>query len=191
MTRQLVVSFPPGQGGLSPEQVKTILTAMDDGKLRQGRIATTDGTNIDDTVRSGRVQWIQHEEIGTEIFSHLFTLAKVVNREREWHFDLWGIARALQAVRYWGDGQEHYDWHIDWGGGPARLRKIAVVTHLSEETDYSGGVLQITNSSAPTTASQEPGTVTIFPTFMLHRVTPVWTGIRSATVSWILGPSWR
>jgi PKHD-type hydroxylase len=191
MTRQLVVSFPPGKGGLSPEQCDQILGAMDDEKLGHGRISTTDGTNIDDSVRSGRVQWIHHQELGDEIFSHLFTLAKVVNREREWHFDLWGIARALQAVRYWGDGNQHYDWHIDWGGGAAKMRKIAVVTHLSDESDYDGGALQITNSSTPSMAMQERGTVTVFPTFLLHRVTPVWTGCRSATVSWVLGPSWR
>lgn len=191
MSKQLVVSFPPGQGGLSPDEVKQILAAMDDEKLQQGRITTKDGKNLDASIRSGRVQWIGHKEVGDKVFSHLYTLAYVANRERKWNFEIQGIASALQAVRYWGDAEEHYDWHIDWGGGNTRHRKITVVAHLSEEEDFTGGQLQVTNSSIPAMAVQAAGTVTVFPTFLLHRVTPVTSGCRSAAVCWILGPSFR
>jgi PKHD-type hydroxylase len=191
VARQLIVSFPPDHGGLSRDEVARILAAMDDEKLKQGRITTKDGKNLNAGIRSGRVQWVRHNEVGEPIFSHLFTLACVANRERKWNFDIQGIAGSLQAVRYWGDREEHYDWHVDWGGGNSRNRKITVVAHLSEDDEFTGGQLQITNSSNPWSAVQAAGTVTVFPTFLLHRVTPVMSGCRSAAVCWVLGPSWR
>jgi PKHD-type hydroxylase len=191
MTRRLVVSFPPDNGGLSRDEVDQILAAMDDDKLQQGRITTKDGKNLNAGIRSGRVQWITHKEVDESIFSHLYTLACVANRERDWNFEVQGIARAIQAVRYWGDREEHYDWHTDWGGGNSRNRKITVVAHLSEQDEFTGGLLQVTNSSNPLAAVQSAGTVTVFPTFLLHRVTPVTSGCRSAGVCWVLGPSFR
>jgi PKHD-type hydroxylase len=185
------VSFPPDHGGLSRDEVTRILAVMDDEKLRQGRISNKDGKNVNSGIRSGRVQWINYKEVGESIFSHLYTLACVANTERNWNFELQGIAKAMQAVRYWADGKEHYDWHIDWGGGNNKHRKLTVVAHLSDEEEFTGGRLQLTNNSSPLSANQAAGTVTVFPTFLLHRVTPVTSGCRSAAVCWILGPAWR
>lgn len=191
MTAQMVVSFPPGSGGLSPEEVAAILAAMDEGLMQQGRITAPGARGINTEIRSGRVQWIPHTTIGEAIFSHLFTLAVVASEERGWNFELAGIAHALQGVRYSSDGGQHYDWHVDWGTGNATYRKVTVVAHLSGTDEFTGGHLQVATSSRPVDAYQEAGTVTIFPTFMLHRVTPVTSGCRSAAVAWVLGPSFR
>jgi PKHD-type hydroxylase len=187
----MIVSFPPGSGGLSAEEVATVLGAMDEGLMKQGRITAPGTGGLNSGIRSGKVQWIPHETIGTAIFSHLFTLAVVASEERGWGFELSGIAHALQGVRYSSDGGQHYDWHVDWGTGNAMYRKLTVVAHLSGEDEFSGGHLQIATGSSPFDAYQAAGTVTVFPTFMLHRVTPVTAGCRSAAVAWILGPSFR
>lgn len=192
MIRQLVASYPRGSGGLSEAEVEKLLEVLSDDKMSQGGLGHKKGEkNLDTRIRSGRVQWIFREEIGMPIYSHLFTLASVTNRERHWNFDIEGIAHALQAVRYAAEGAEHYDWHMDWGGGKMRFRKITVVAHLAEEGSFEGGSLQVTNGSYPVAAHQAAGTVTVFPSFLMHRVTPVTAGIRSAVVGWILGPSLR
>jgi PKHD-type hydroxylase len=187
----MLVSFPPEAGGLSPSEVAAILGAMDDGLMERGRISGKGDLGLNPVIRSGRVQWIPHGKVPTQIFSHLFTLAAVANEERGWNFELAGIANALQGVRYAADGGQHYDWHVDWGTGNSSLRKITVVAHLSSEDEFDGGHLQVATSSRPVDAYQPAGAVTIFPTFMLHRVTPVTRGCRSAAVAWILGPAFR
>jgi PKHD-type hydroxylase len=118
-------------------------------------------------------------------------LAAVANREREWNYTLTGIAPRLQGTCYEGDGRQHYSWHMDWGPGPIRFRKIGVVAHLSDESDFEGGKLQLTNGSTPVNAIQAPGTVTVFSSFVLHRVTRVTAGVRYAVVAWILGPPFK
>ena len=41
------------------------------------------------------------------------------------------------------------------------------------------------------TAPKERGTVIAFPSYQLHRVTPVTAGIRKSLVAWVLGPDFR
>jgi PKHD-type hydroxylase len=189
---RLVVSFPPGGGGLSARQVDSLLRVMDESKMAPGRVGPgAPGRNIVPSVRRGSVQWLGVDEVGERIFSHLYSLAVVANRERGWKFHLNGITPALQATRYDGAGLEHYSWHMDWGPGPTKERKIGVVAHLSSEDSYSGGMLQLTNGSSPVNAIQAPGTVTVFPSFLMHRVTPVTSGVRLGVVAWVLGPSFR
>lgn len=191
MIGQLVASFPPGHGGLSPHKITEILAVLDDEKFSQGRIGPGQGRQLDSAIRSGAVQWITRSDIGEGIFSHLFNLASEANRARGWNFEIEGLTPALQATRYLADGAQHYDWHMDLGAGQTRRRKISVVAHLSDEQSFDGGSLQLTNGSVPVDAMQTAGTVTVFPSFVMHRVTPVTRGRRFAVVAWALGPPFR
>ena len=40
-------------------------------------------------------------------------------------------------------------------------------------------------------ASREKGTIIIFPSFILHRVTPITKGTRESMVGWVSGPPYR
>ncbi|HMC38603.1 MAG TPA: 2OG-Fe(II) oxygenase [Acidimicrobiales bacterium] len=189
MIGRLAVSFPPGAGGLSRSEVEAVLSAIDEQKMSQGRIGAQEGRNLVTAVRSGAVQWLAAKDVGEAVFSHLYTLAIVANRERRWDFKLEGVTPNLQATRYSSDGGQHYSWHMDWGLGPTRSRKIGLVAHLSEPGDFDGGRLQLTAGSRPVDARQERGTVTVFPAFVMHRVTPVTRGVRLGAVLWAVGPS--
>jgi PKHD-type hydroxylase len=184
---RFVASFPPGKGGLSPDEVGELLGALDDGRMARGRIGDPTRQTTDRAVRSGAVQWIDTAALSPDLLSHLFTLACVANRERRWNFSVEGLTPFVQATSYSGDDAEHYDWHMDWGGGGMAYRKISVVTHLSDPLDYEGGSLQLTIGTAPVQAVQQPGSVTVFPSFILHRVTPVTRGRRLGAVAWVLG----
>jgi PKHD-type hydroxylase len=70
-------------------------------------------------------------------------------------------------------------------------RKISVVVQLSDPSDYTGGELNLNGGNGIITAPKEKNTVIIFPSFVLHRVTPVLTGIRKSLVTWVAGPPLR
>ena len=55
----------------------------------------------------------------------------------------------------------------------AQKRKLTVVVQLSDPADYDGGELEVWPDSTVRTAPRDRGTAVIFPSFALHRVTPV------------------
>ena len=191
MIGRLAVSFPPGHGGLSAEQVARLTAVFDDSRMMQGRIGPDTGEKVVTSVRSGAVQWMGADVVAADIYSHLFTLAVVANREMEWNFELEGCTAFLQATRYAAAGREHYSWHMDWGPGLTQMRKVTVVAHLTDGAEYEGGALQLAAGMVPIEATQRSGTCTVFPSFLLHRVTPVTAGTRLGAVLWALGPSFR
>ena len=85
-----------------------------------------------------------------------------------------------------------YDWHIDIGSEEGMsTRKIAYSLHLNPG-EYEGGELQWLMGNEPSTLDGATiGTMTLFPTYLLHRVTEVTSGIRYALVGWVHGDSFR
>jgi PKHD-type hydroxylase len=78
---------------------------------------------------------------------------------------------------------------MDIGHGSGSLRKISVVIQLSDPTEYEGGELQVMNGEEPyRVCNKEKGSLIMFPSFLLHRVTPVTKGCRRSLVLWISGP---
>ncbi len=187
----LAASFPTGRGGLSSAQVGELVALLDESRMTQGKIGPDSTNNLVRSIRSGAVQWLGSEEIGEQLYSHLLTLAVVANRERRWNFTLEGITPFLQATRYDAAGREHYGWHMDWGLGRTRMRKVTVVVHLTDASEFEGGALQLTTGSNPVEAVQLAGTCTVFPSFLLHCVTPVTAGTRLGAVAWALGAPFR
>ena len=62
---------------------------------------------------------------------------------------------------------------------------------LSDSDDYEGGDLELMFREEPVKLDRTRGTLVAFPSFMLHRVTPVTRGTRWSLVAWITGPRWR
>ena len=85
-----------------------------------------------------------------------------------------------------------YDWHVDCGdSSPACFRKISITVQLTGQDDYSGGELVLKYGKNDTIIPKDKGRVAIFPSFMLHRVTPVESGIRKSLVLWLGGLPYR
>jgi PKHD-type hydroxylase len=59
---------------------------------------------------------------------------------------------------------------------------------LSVSAEYEGGDLQFIINQNIITASQAKGTIVIFSSFILHRVTPITEGERRSIVGWVSGP---
>ena len=88
----------------------------------------------------------------------------------------------MQFLRY-GLGGHFQSWHSDAGLDRFDERRISLSVELSDPGDYDGGVLEI----APAVGSPRSlprGGARLFPSRMIHRVTPVTRGVRHALVAW-------
>jgi PKHD-type hydroxylase len=132
--------------------------------------------------RSARICWLTPQENTEWVFRRLKRAIAAVNAEC-WRYDLRSIG-ALQFTRY--ELGDHFQWHTDVGIGRESLRKLSFSVQLSESNRYTGGTLQFRGLKA-VPADRRKGFCTVFPSFLLHRVTPVWRGARLALVGWADG----
>ncbi len=62
---------------------------------------------------------------------------------------------------------------------------ISLTLFLSDPTSYSGGELAIDTSLGERTFKLPAGSMVVYPSTFLHRVTPVTEGVRFAAVTWV------
>jgi len=62
---------------------------------------------------------------------------------------------------------------------------------LSDPDEYEGGDLQFMFNQKIVSAPREKGTIIVFPSFMMHRVTPITKGVRKSIAGWVAGPPYR
>ena len=111
--------------------------------------------------------------------------------KKSYNFNLSTLYENIQYTEYSSDYKGHYGWHMDINGDyPFNLRKISVSIQLSSPDEYEGGDLEIFNGTkldTPFIVPKTRGTICIFPSFLLHRVTPIIKGTRRSLVVWVGG----
>jgi PKHD-type hydroxylase len=96
----------------------------------------------------------------------------------------------MQLGVYTEHDQGHYDWHIDSGLETNTVpRKLSMALLLSDPSEFEGGELQIMRAGVPESVEQKRGRAWFFPSYLMHRVTPVTKGIRRSLVMWVGGPA--
>jgi len=138
--------------------------------------------------RNTRISWIEESQETLWLFQKLVGAASTINQQA-YGFDLSALESLQYTVYLAGEGS-HYDWHVDHGRTPRR-RKLSLVLQLSAPTGYEGCELQIYASNQIDTAPKGRGTLIAFPSYTLHRVTPITGGIRKSLVMWCSGPRFR
>jgi PKHD-type hydroxylase len=143
-------------------------------------------------VRNSEVAWLQAKPELQEIWIKLANTVAEVNRNF-FHYDLTGFHEPMQLGVYQGGSNGHYDWHCDAAAEDLGVpRKLSMVLLLSDPKDFEGGELQLMNGDNNSTiVEQKRGRAWFFPSWMLHRVTPVTKGIRRSAVLWIGGPAFK
>ena len=97
------------------------------------------------------------------------------------------VAEPVQVLRY--DVGSHFaTWHSDAGLDALDRRRISLSVELSERRDYEGGELEVVPDLVGRARSLPRGSVQLFPSRALHRVTPVTRGRRWALVAWTGAP---
>jgi len=167
-------------------KIKELVDSLDfeDAKI----VSDGSGNQYDESYRKSNVKWIYFSNESAWLFIKLMKLIQVTNNSH-WNFDLIMAREPIQYTEYTDDG--HYDWHIDSGGGYMNQRKVSVSVLLSDPDEYEGGDLQIWPGGEIRNAERVLGGVTLFPSCLLHRVTPVTKGVRKSLVFWVGGTPYR
>jgi len=155
----------------------------------------------DATFRKSEIRWLRGNAPYTDgdkvytgddfvwLYQRLWNMIEEANRNL-WNFNLSHGRDAIQHTIY-KEGGGHYDWHIDVGAKMQRQRKVSLTVQLTDGNDYEGGELQLWRGQSPLNAPRGKGTVVIFPSYMLHRVTEVTKGTRESLVLWVGGDHYR
>uniref|UniRef100_UPI0040476F05 2OG-Fe(II) oxygenase n=1 Tax=Flavobacterium sp. TaxID=239 RepID=UPI0040476F05 len=169
-----------------PHEIDRILNFWEEDKTIKATLSGDDTYN--DELRKSSVMFIDNTPENDWIYNRLAGLAINCNKERYW-FDLLGFHQELQLTRY-SEG-DFFDWHLDFGAGEISARKLSMTIQLSDEDSYEGGDLQFMINNKIENAPRKKGTIVIFPSFIMHRVTPITKGTRQSIVGWVSGPPFR
>ena len=108
---------------------------------------------------------------------------------QHFRFDLTGFGETLQLTNYDQSENGMYGWHQDYGGGISR--KLSMAVQLTDPAEYEGGNLQVMTAANPQNIRKQRGLIAIFPSYVLHQVTPVTQGSRQSLVAWVSGPAFK
>ena len=139
--------------------------------------------------RKSRIKWCPQNAEWGWVYGKLHDMIVEAN-DIMWKFDLSHMSEKIQYTEYYGNNEGGYEWHMDCGEKIQNQRKISVTVQLSDSSEYEGGDLEF-NIGRELTAQRGIGTAVIFPSFYLHRVTPVTSGIRKSFVLWVGGEPYR
>jgi PKHD-type hydroxylase len=143
----------------------------------------------EDSIRKSKIKWIHYDEYSYWLYDKLKDLVIDTNSQI-WQFNLHSIIDSIQYTEYY-EGGGHYDWHVDIGPNPINHRKISMTIQLSDPNDYEGGDFEIWSGGDFKKVEKSKGTLILFPSFLLHRVTPITKGIRKSLVLWVGGDSYK
>jgi PKHD-type hydroxylase len=99
----------------------------------------------------------------------------------------------FQLTEYNSNEKQFYDWHVDNTSDFKYniTRKLSCILFLTEPQAYEGGKFQYKVGIDDQEIDQPRGRVVVFPSYTLHRVTPVTRGIRRSVVTWVSGPPFK
>jgi PKHD-type hydroxylase len=176
------------ENGFTEEEVNHIqLTA----EKYQEHDATIIGNQeeVEEAIRKSKIRWLPNNSQWLWMYSRIADMVTEANNAL-WHFDINSIMDDIQFTEYEAGGG-HYDWHLDIGPSTISHRKISIVVQLSNPDEYVGGDLELMPGNYSFAVPRKKGAVAIFPSFMLHRVTPVTEGLRRSAVLWVGGSHYK
>lgn len=143
-----------------------------------------------DKIRRSDVSWISENNDTGWVFERLGHVVSSLNSQY-YRFDLTGFGEPLQLTNYSDSEQGMYGWHQDYGGNTGPSRKMSLVLQLTDPSEYDGGNLQIMTTKNAINVPKQRGLIALFPSYIVHQVTPVIRGSRQSLVSWITGPAFK
>ena len=145
--------------------------------------------NVD--FRKSKVKWIGMNPDTRWLFDKISWLIAQANKDF-FNFDIWGHWETGIQYTIYDEQGSHYDWHMDLGAGLSSIRKLSITVLLNEpEVDFNGGDLEFKQAKNNVAVPRVGNSAVIFPSYMLHRVTPVDAGVRKSLVFWCTGPPFR
>lgn len=135
---------------------------------------------VDSAVRNAERIHLSRTTDAEWIFARLDTLFADAATRFELTAD--PVFEDIQIVRY-ATGAHFNSWHSDAGTDRWPQRQISISVELSDPMEHDGGVLEIVPALGGGRTLPRGG-ARLFPSRMIHRVTPVTRGVRYALVAW-------
>jgi PKHD-type hydroxylase len=155
---------------------------------QDAEVGMRNGDGIHKNIRRSQVSWMENNPNTKWVFEKLALVASQINAEH-FRFDLTGFGESLQLTHYDQSENGMYGWHQDYGTGISR--KLSMTLQLTDPSEYEGGNLQMSVSGDPQNVRKQRGLVAVFPSYVLHQVTPVTQGSRQSLVAWVSGPPFK
>lgn len=171
----------------SDEECDRLITAATQDNVLESYLG--DGT-VDNSIRKNRVVFLaSHDTRYQWAFDKIAKCATNLNKQF-WNFDL-TFVETLQFTIYNRD-QDFYTAHMDTSHNKPEQRKLSLVVQLSDPGSYVGSDLQLHSCGLEFFDTiRDRGTIIAFPSYMVHRVSPLLSGTRYSLVSWVCGPPYK
>lgn len=171
----------------SPEECQSIIDMHKSVEPTAAGIGVEGKRNTNTKIRSTTLYPIYPNEESEWLYRRVID---IVNHANDTHFgyDVSHIVSPLSLLCYDSAADEpgHYDWHSDAGGNSHITRKISFSAQLSDPSTYTECDLIVVDAGQ-NVAPREQGSVSLFPSFAMHRVNPIETGKRWSLVTWVHG----
>jgi PKHD-type hydroxylase len=174
------------ENGFSESEIARIVTQ---GELVSQETGTVENGKVVQNIRKSQIAWLEQNDNTTWVYDKAGYIIRQLNGQ-SFRLDLTGFGEPFQYTTYRAGG-DHYDWHMDKGNNTTIPRKLSMVVQLSSPDEYEGGDLELFTGAEPTKIEKIKGLAVVFPSWIMHRVTPVTAGTRRSLVIWTGGPPIR
>jgi predicted 2-oxoglutarate/Fe(II)-dependent dioxygenase YbiX len=173
----------------SVEECEFIKSIGNNLQIDNGTIVGKDGKTLDTNVRKNLISWFDSSQPEHQWIFQRCTDAVITLNRQFWNFDL-DYIESLQYTIYDQAGDGYRD-HIDTLHDTPHYRKLSFSIQLDDPETYKGADLMLNIGTEKTPTGSFQGTMTCFPSLILHNVTPLVSGKRRSLVGWVCGPKFK
>lgn len=173
-------------GVISNRDIEQLLLYVSQQQVEEAKLG---GGQVNPNIRRSKILFLPTHSDTKWVYNKLGSVINQINQET-FNFHLTSL-QSIQYTEYHAEDQGTYEDHLDWQPNVIWPRKLSLCIQLTDGEDYDGGDLVIKPASKFLTASRTKGDAVIFPSFLLHGVTPVTRGLRKSLVVWADGPEWK
>ena len=148
-------------------------------------------------VRTTKIHWIPQQQWVAGMISYYIDNIN----SQYFKYDIEEISGNHLQYSVYNEGG-HYDWHTDEPRSlyhitqqNVLIRKLSFSLQLSDPEDYEGGDLVFKGGDPKNpedvVQTKTRGSLIVFDSRQMHKVTPVTSGSRHALVGWFKGPVWK
>ena len=158
-------------------------------KIGKNKGLTTGTTfSLVNDVRKSNISWLYPSDDMEWVFRKVTDIVLNLN-SRFFQFDLFGVNEGFQFTNYVAPSDK-YGKHVDRAIN-IPVRKLSVSIQLTNPEEYEGGELKIFDGDKGIVMDKTQGTLIMFPSYVLHEVTPVTKGTRNSLVTWVTGKQFK
>jgi PKHD-type hydroxylase len=184
-----VAPFHVWENAFTPAELDSIEAYCDGLKPGRGTVKSDGAIMTYDEIRVAKTADITPTPAISWLYQRVERMLRTLN-DQTYKFDLTGFSEPFQYIVYNGEEGGHFTWHVDNGHLPAP-RKLSASLQLTDSGLYEGCDLELQGGSQIEAAPRTRGALVVFPSYVLHRVTPIRSGTRKAVVIWSTGPNFR